>query len=564
MYQSYNVLRIQSTILIIANSLTNSGNMLPAFRQAISKAPVSNVRLYKTVRAKRGITGLKQINDRHHKVIYEVKQQKRANIYQEKATEQKEKAESANETELPMIAYKLDCPGCGAKYQHNNSEKPGFLPYDTMATWDSKSPVPCERCTGASDTEFHQMYSIDEARFKRIIKKIGSRRSVGVVVCDIVGFPGTLPPDIEKIYPAQTPIVLCLNKCDVLASSAKQLQIVQEYYRLLVEKWEKTSRFTFTDLVFTSARTGTGLPELSLLIQQYMYEQEFGEFDFCYLIGMTNAGKSTMFNKLSPLLSNRMRCIGNVTESPLPGTTVKNINSPVDPPEHSIKATGKSVYKRADVLHRLLSDQDESTDQGYAHWFKSKIDLQLANTTNTKMIIDTPGVLPENAIPEATFTCQSEVTSKTVSLHPGEVLSFGWYKVFYVRGNTSVNFRINSPMVSSHEILYSPPKDVLNISPDGTELQNKLYVMHNINNFGRGPVGDIVLGNFAWVSVGLGLGEDITVCVLGPRLEDISYRTPAFSLRVPRAEMVKTEPVLKETDQYYEDDLDDNLYGSAD
>eukprot|EP00116_Pleurobrachia_bachei_P004485 sb/3464747/ len=363
----------------------------------------------------------------------------------------------------PLIKFNLSCPGCGAKYQHKDSDKPGYLEEGEMKTWDTISAVPCQRCVSISDLKDHRMYSCTEDRFRKLLKNIASRRSLTVIVCDIVGFPTTLPPFITDIFPRDiAPVILVLNKCDVIAEKPGAQNIVQKYYSGVVEAWERVNRFKFTEVMYVSARSGTGVPELSETIQSHLYG-DMG-LDKCYLIGVTNAGKSTLFNKLQPLLRRDMGCVGWVTESSHPGTTVTNISTNVSPPGE--KLSGKVKRLQAILERSSTPEYSNSSD-----WFAQQINHQLDGTEG-KALIDTPGVLPANTLPEATFTCQNSILRTDLTMTAGQVLSFGWYKIYYVRGNNNIRLALHSSRILTPQLISESSDKRVGMSDTGVKLAN--------------------------------------------------------------------------------------------
>ena len=541
---------------------------------SISRRLLLQVRCYKTVRVADGLSHLRDDHKRERQInLDKAKEEKEAKM---KAIqlEKEEKKKKAAATP-PLVTFKLSCPGCGAKYQHDHSDKAGYLEYSTMMGWDARSSLPCERCERVADSEHHQMYSISETRFSKLLRKISQKKALGVVICDIIGFPSSLPPDLSNIYPPGSPIILCLNKCDVLAASAGKMNIIQQFYRPLIEKWEKQNNLRFNEIIFASGKTGVGLPELALHIQQYIHGDKYcNDLDFCYLLGVTNAGKSTLFNKLSPLMNYKLKSIGNVTESPLPGTTVSNISSVIQPPpqitKHKKHSTAQILHKKVHQLEKLITPSDMPPDleeNSLSAWFKIKIDEQLTGNTEEKILIDTPGVLAYNSIPESVFACQHKIYNRTVELEPGSCLSFGWYKVYYVRGNVCLKLGINVPSLVDYDITSDVSDASVGESDTGVQLCNKLYVMSGLHiktrpNRSR-ATGDICLGNLGWISVHLPPGDDVTVLVCGPRLEDIHYRTPGFHINVPKLDDLrrKRSSVERNPDKvvFNEEDMCDDL-----
>ena len=502
------------------------------------------VRNYRTVRVSDGLSNLRddylREKQMHRDKIGETKKAEKAAALKKREDEKKKAASTP-----PLVTFGLRCPGCGAKYQYESSDKAGYVEHSTMMHWDASSALPCERCEKVSGSEVHKMYSISESRFTILLRKISQRRALGVVVCDVLSFPSSLPPNLPDIYPPGSPIILCLNKCDTLASSPGKMNIVQQYFRPLIEKWENQNNFRFNEIIFASGKTGFGLPELALHIQLYVHGDKYSsDLDFCYLLGVTSAGKSTLFNKLSPLLNNKLKSIGNVTESPLPGTTVSDINTVIEPPpeitRHKKHSTAQMLHQKVNKLEKLVTPSDlppDFEDSSVNSWFKSRIDQQLKGGTNEKMLIDTPGVLAYNSIPESVFAGQHKIYKRTVELDPGSCLSFGWYKVYYARGSASLKLGVNVSPIMKHEIISEVSDSSLGMTETGVKLCNKLFIMNgprvNAGSARNRVTGDICMGNLGWISVHLPAGDDVTILVFGPRLEDIQYRTPGFNLHIP-------------------------------
>ena len=492
----------------------------------------ASMRNYKTVKFAKGMSQLRDQHKRDREIISNKRQ------------EEKEAIEQARKKALaaipPIILFKLSCPGCGAKYQHKLPGSPGYLPYETMMTWKPSISLACERCETLADSEHHNMYSISEKRFKRLVEELATKKALGLVICDIVGFPSLLPPNLENIFPPGSPLILVLNKCDVLTESVAQMEIVKRYYELLVSKWAHHTTMKFIDIHFVSAKTGSGLPELAQIIQNYMYgEHMSADLEFCYLMGVTNVGKSTLFNKLVPLLNNRVKSIGTVTESPLPGTTVNKIVCPIFPaPSSKHKKLNTnitdSLNQKAHKLEKLmvLAEHDQSSD-----WFTSQIDTQLQEYAGVKVMVDTPGVLANDVIPETACFSGHRIYQHDVVLQPGQCLSLGWYKIYYVRGNIGVQLYVNVPLATEMDVITDVDDASLSYTDSGDKLCNKVYLIQSINLPQKlsqnSPTADICMSSLGWASVRLSQNDDVTIVVYGPRVEDIFIRRPGFSLHLP-------------------------------
>lgn len=515
------------------------------------------LRTVQTIRTKDGLSHLRDVHKQQRSNRFEKQKQQHVKWKQdqeqrkqEQEQKQKRKA-SVSLTEPPLVSFKLSCPGCGARYQYKDSDTAGYVPHEKMMGWDSKSSLNCDRCNLLVESNDTKMYIISEERFKKVVEVIANTSSLGVIVCDIVGFPASLPPLIDKIYPLGAPVILYLNKCDILGASPARMEIIENYYRPTVTKWEVRNNFKFNDVIFGSGKTGLGLPELAVSIQKYVHRNKsLSEKDFCYLLGNINVGKSTLFNKLGPLLNNKLKTLGNATESSLPGTTVRNISSVIAPPPKLAYLNGLNrpdnidhkLNKKDNQLSELMSQSVDTVPRStktVSSWFKSMIDLQLKDTTGDKLLIDTPGVAPSNSIAESVFACHHKLYCRFMTLEPGQCLSFGWYKLYFVQGIISVNIAINAPPEFPPKIITRVEDETVGYTDHGVKLNNKLYVLQGLytkkvhsNPRRKYRTGDICLGNFGWVSFDITPGDSISVVVFGPREEDLTYRTPGFGFNL--------------------------------
>ena len=476
------------------------------------------VRTVSTINSSKGLQQLKFIN----------KQQRERHLNREQQEKLAKKGFSGvkKREEPPIIEFKLKCPGCGARYQYSDTNSPGYIPQEDLLGWRRDHELFCTRCTTIRSKNYEKMYSVSEEKFSAIIQELSRKRSLGVVICDIVGFPSTLPPNIASTYPRDRDIILCLNKIDTIASTPKQVEVVKKYYNRLAENWQRENFLNFSHIVYTSGRSGLGIVQLSLIIQNYVSRNNFPLYDFCYLLGATNAGKSTIFNKLAPLLNTNIKSIATVTESEAPGTTVDSICSEIKV-RGNARNTQKLIDKQQDKLISLMSDKNKPD------WYWKGLDAQLSVRSNSdKMLIDTPGVLSNLTDKNSVFTCQHRVVTSRVQLSPGHALLFGWYKVLYVNGISDISLSVKTSAINSFSVVEDSTDNEVERSVNGHRLCNKLYVVNNFAGLNV-PVGDICLGNMGWVSLSLVREEYAMIMVFGPSLTDLSFRTPSLQLKCP-------------------------------
>ncbi len=162
-----------------------------------------------------------------------------------------------------------------------------------------------------------------------------------ILIVDLTDFPGSLWPGILDIIGPDKRVILVGNKVDLLPQdSYHHLQNVKSS---MLKNFVKKCRLSglkhkpvVLDSVLVSARTGFNLEWLITLIFKNWRDKHFHLGGHVYLIGTTNVGKSSIFNKLldSDLCDVRaMHRIDKATTSPIPGTTLNLLKFPIMRPE---------------------------------------------------------------------------------------------------------------------------------------------------------------------------------------------------------------------------------------
>lgn len=192
------------------------------------------------------------------------------------------------------------CKGCGAVLQSEDSKKEGFIHGDGEL---------CERCFRIRHYNEYKKVMKKNEDFLPILKQIGETNDLVVLVLDLLNLPEHLEVIKEHIH---RPILLVLTKRDILPRS------IQDKYLL---KYMDSYQIDTMDRVLVSGVKNTNLDELMEKIRRYQTSNKV------YLVGFTNAGKSTLVNTL---LRNYSDSTLEITTSMLTSTTLDMIEIPFD------------------------------------------------------------------------------------------------------------------------------------------------------------------------------------------------------------------------------------------
>jgi ribosome biogenesis GTPase A len=249
------------------------------------------------------------------------------------------------------------CFGCGAQFQDQNAERPGFLPDMQRRKEASLLGLPFEQylrsvsnevavnplanhnerkqqqliCARCHHLTFHRSLPAVEKSpngdirsdanetAERVLTALKqSPEGQVVAVCDILDFPGSLCLNILRQLPPQQPLTIAVNKADLLPEQSNFDRIHHYLKRLL-----KRELNGCVDLHLISAKSGQGVDKMVEQLFRRRYQLNRGGENI-YLIGNTNVGKSSLLNRW--LSAYQGRWGWRATESTVPGTTLDLIS----------------------------------------------------------------------------------------------------------------------------------------------------------------------------------------------------------------------------------------------
>ena len=188
------------------------------------------------------------------------------------------------------------CSGCGVVLQDKDSNLLGY-------TKDVTNDL-CERCFRIRNYNDYKVVAKNNDDFINILKDINTTDDLVVLVVDLFN----INKNIEEISKYLTNnILLVLTKRDILPKSCYDKKII-EYFN--------NYNLNILDTVVISSVKNYNFDELYNKINYYKNTNNV------YVVGFTNAGKSTMINKILYNYSNNNTVI---TTSNLPSTTIDSI-----------------------------------------------------------------------------------------------------------------------------------------------------------------------------------------------------------------------------------------------
>lgn len=191
------------------------------------------------------------------------------------------------------------CIGCGASLQNESVDKIGYTKDLTLDL--------CERCFRIRHYGDYQVVKQDNASYLTILEEIKKTNDLVIFVIDLFNFNEEVYKLAEKIT---NPCLLVFTKRDLFAKDIYN----QKFMKRIVDLPIKV-----VDACLISSKNNEGFDTLYQKIGQHKKSNQV------FVVGLTNAGKSTMLNKLFKLYSDHSPVI---TTSMLPSTTLNSISIP--------------------------------------------------------------------------------------------------------------------------------------------------------------------------------------------------------------------------------------------
>ena len=187
------------------------------------------------------------------------------------------------------------CVGCGSILQTDDNNKEGY-------TKNINNSL-CERCFRIKHYNDYKLISKDNNDFINILVNI-NKKDLVVLVVDLFNIPKEL--DILNKY-LNNNILLVLTKRDILPLSVYDVNLINYFDKYNLNIVDK--------LIISSNKNYN----FDILLDKIRKNKTSNNV---YVVGFTNAGKSTMINKI---LYNYTDIVPVITTSMLPSTTIDSI-----------------------------------------------------------------------------------------------------------------------------------------------------------------------------------------------------------------------------------------------
>lgn len=325
------------------------------------------------------------------------------------------------------------CVGCGAIKQSSNENKEGY-------TTDVLNPL-CQRCFRIKNYGEYTFTNKDSKEYELIFNNIKKSKDLVLYLCDILN----LDDSLNEINNFNGNVILVITKKDLLPKSVKEYKIL-DYIK-------NNYNINALDILFVSSVKNYNLDLLMKKIEKNKSSNKV------YLVGNTNAGKSTLINRIIKSYTDKNY---EITTSGMPATTLDLINIKIN---------------------------------------------------NNLTLIDTPGIVNNknyltNIEPKIVkkLTVKSEIKPRTFQLKKGQSLLIDEYaRIDYIAGDKNSFTIYVSNDVNVSRINQITNKRLLNLSKHTFNLDDKkdivisgllfckivgkakinLYVKDNVNVFQR-------------------------------------------------------------------------------
>lgn len=214
------------------------------------------------------------------------------------------------------------CKGCGVILQDQNLLQEGY-------TINLENDI-CQRCFRMKNYGEYQVVTKSNDEYLNILKGVGETKDLVLYIADLLNLEENIET-IRELIPNK--MILVLNKKDVLPKSVKEEKLI---------KYLENKGINFEEVIVISVNKNLNIDYLLKRIKYYQTSKNV------YVVGHTNAGKSSLINKL---ISNYSSNNQELTMSPLPSTTLNLVK--IDINDHLTLIDTPGLVDNGSILNRV-------------------------------------------------------------------------------------------------------------------------------------------------------------------------------------------------------------------
>lgn len=189
------------------------------------------------------------------------------------------------------------CLGCGVELQDQNILQEGYI--------TSLENDICQRCFRMKNYGEYQVVTKSNEEYLNILKNVGKTKDLVLYITDLLNLEKDFK-EIRSLLPNK--MILVLNKKDVLPKSVKEKKLIS---------YLEDMNIHVDEVIVISCSKNYNIDYLMKKIKYYQTSKNV------YVVGHTNAGKSSLINRLIKNYSDNAQ---ELTMSPLPSTTLNVVN----------------------------------------------------------------------------------------------------------------------------------------------------------------------------------------------------------------------------------------------
>lgn len=219
------------------------------------------------------------------------------------------------------------CIGCGVELQCEDSFEDGYVNPSMIG-----KTVMCRRCFRLKHYGEYKVTNKSNSYYKGIIKEIFRMNELVLHIVDVFNL-GNIDYIYGKVY---SPSILVLSKIDILPKSVNEERLIA-YFK---KKYPR-----YKDVIAISSDKNYHMDELLMKIMEYKNSKEV------YVMGNSNAGKSTFINKM---IKNYTDNNNFIVTSCMPSTTLNVISIKINDDLTLLDTPG--IINEGDIVNYLPED----------------------------------------------------------------------------------------------------------------------------------------------------------------------------------------------------------------